>query len=944
MSRFFFALVGVVSLVVSGRPAIAATHITSPKEYFGFNMGDDYCLANYQQLMGYWSKLERESDRLKVVRIGVTEEGRPQLMGIVTSPANHRELARYQEMTRRLALADGVSEAEAFKLSAQGKAIVWIDGGLHASEVLCAQALIETLYQFLSGNDPETLRILDDVIILFVHANPDGMDLCSDWYMREADPKKRSLAGLPRLYQKYIGHDNNRDFYANTQAETKNMNRVMYFDWFPQIVYNHHQTGPAGTVLFCPPFRDPFNYNIDPLVVNGIDAVGAAMMQRFLAEGKPGATCRSGARYSTWWNGGLRTTCYFHNMIGLLSETIGSPTPMRIPFNPAQQLPKADYLAPIPPQLWHFRQSVDYSVTANKAVLDYASRHREQLLHNIWLMGHNAIERGKRDSWTITPKVVEAARTARRAAGRDQSASAEEFTRLFHDPARRDPRCYIIPANQPDFLTATKFINTLLGSGVKVQRAKEAFEVAGKKYPAGSYIVKCAQAFRAHVLDLFEPQDHPNDFPYPSAPPTPPYDMAGWTLAYQMAVKFDRVLDGFDGPFEDIKGPVSPPPAQVYDAAGAVGFFLSPRTNDSFRVVNRLLKAGEEVRRLQESFVVQGAKHPSGFFFITRKPTTLPLLERIAIDLGTRFVGSPLAPGKEAVTLRPVRVGLWDRYGGSMPSGWTRWLLERFEFPFQLVFAPELDRGNLREKFDVLIFVDGAIPSRGGQTGNRATRGGGDAGGDQPRPESDEATAPSEQDLPPEYRGRRGTITTAKTVPELRKFLEAGGTILTIGSSTSLAYHLGLPLANHLTTKDSQGRGRPLPREKYYVPGSVLRVRVNPTHPLAWGLGEEADVMFSASPTFRLLEGAEAKGVQRIAWFDSKTPLRSGWAWGQEHLEGGIAIAEANVGKGKVVLFGPQILFRGQPHGTFKFLFNGIVQASENSEERAKQGTKQIGD
>src|SRR3989442_13149215 len=333
MSRFFFALAAVVSLVVIGRPAAAAPHITSPKEYFGFHLGDDDCLANYQQLMGYWSKLERESDRLKVVRIGITEEGRPQLMGIVTSPANHRELARHQEIARRLARADGVSEAEALKLSGQGKAVVWIAAGFHASEVLCAQALIETLYQFLSADDPETLRILDDVIILFVQANPDGMDLCADWYMRETDPKKRSLAGLPRLYQKYIGHDNNRDFYANTQAETKNMNRVMYFDWFPQIVYNHHQTGPAGTVLFCPPFREPFNYNIDPLVVTGIDAGGASMMQRFLAQGKPGATCRSGARYSTWWNGGLRTTCYFHNMIGLLTETIGSPTPMRIPFN-----------------------------------------------------------------------------------------------------------------------------------------------------------------------------------------------------------------------------------------------------------------------------------------------------------------------------------------------------------------------------------------------------------------------------------------------------------------------------------------------------------------------------------------------------------------------------------------------------------------------------------
>src|SRR5437588_10926300 len=230
-----------IALLGMDRPAPAAPPVTSPKAYFGFNMGDDYCLANYQQLSGYWSKLERESDRLKVVRIGVTEEGRPQLMGIVTSGANHRELVRYQDIARRLALVDGVTEAEARKLSDGGKAVVWIDGGLHASEVLCAQALIETLYQLVSANDAETLRILDNVIILFVQANPDGMDLCSDWYMRDADPRKRSLAGLPRLYQKYIRHDNNRDSYAATQAETPNMNRIMFREWPPQLAYHHHQ-------------------------------------------------------------------------------------------------------------------------------------------------------------------------------------------------------------------------------------------------------------------------------------------------------------------------------------------------------------------------------------------------------------------------------------------------------------------------------------------------------------------------------------------------------------------------------------------------------------------------------------------------------------------------------------------------------------------------------
>jgi zinc carboxypeptidase len=910
MHRFPFvlALFAAAIVLVPARPADpVAPRITSPKQQFGFNLGDDYQLINYEQYSDYLGKLVKESDRIKVMNIGNTAEKRQQLVAIVTSPANHDKLGQYRDISRRLAFAEGLSPEEAKKLAAEGKAVVWIDGGLHASEVLCAQAMMETIYQLVNGTDAETLRILDDVVVLFVHANPDGHDLVADWYMRERDPKKRSLAGLPRLYQKYIGHDNNRDFYANTQAETKNMNRVMYREWLPQIVYNHHQSGPPGTVLFCPPFRDPFNYNVDPLVVSGIDAVGAAMMQRFLVENKPGATTRSGARYSTWWNGGLRTTCYFHNMIGLLTETIGNPTPMRIPFNPAQQLPRADYLAPIPPQEWHFRRSVDYSVTANKAILDYASRHREQLLHNIWLMGKNAIDRGNKNSWTVTPRIVAAAKGDR---------AAGSFEKFFRDPAKRDARGYIIPANQPDFLTATKFVNVLIATGVKVHRAKSDFAVNGKTYPAGSYIVKCAQPFRAHVLDMFEPQDHPDDFAYPGATPTPPYDAAGWTLAYQMGVRFDRILDGFDGPFEEVKDELPPPPAKVLDAEGAVGFFLHIRTNDAFRAVNQLLAAGEEVRRLKEHFVAEGFKHPPGMFIITNKAGTQARLEKIAAALGTRFIGSKGAPGMEAVLLKPVRIGLWDRYGGSMPSGWTRWILEQFEFPFRVVYPPELDKGDLHEKLDVILLVDGAI---GGFGGRRPM--GGDA------PPSDEVNVIDEIGLPAEYRGRRGSITTAKTLPQLKKFLEEGGTILTIGSSTQLATQLGLPIANHLVAKDGEGKERPLGRDRFYVPPSILRVKVDNTHPLAWGLANEVDVMFNNSPTFRA--NTIGDSMSRVAWFEGKTPLRSGWAYGQEHLDGGVAVIDAPVGKGRLVLFGPQVLFRGQPHGTFKLVFNAIVRAGE---------------
>jgi zinc carboxypeptidase len=901
--------------------------VTSPKEHFGFNMGDDYCLANYKQFESYLRKIETQTDRLKVVNIGKTEEGRDQLMAIVTSPANHKRLDRLRDISRKLARAEGVSPEEASKLAEEGKAVIWIDGGLHASEVLCAQALVESIYQFVTATDPEALRILDDVVILFVHCNPDGHDLVADWYMRDKDPKRRSLQSLPTLYEKYAGHDNNRDFYAANLAETRNMNRVMYREWFPQIVLNHHQTGPPGAVMFVPPCRDPFNYNIHPLVINGIERVSHAMVERFLEEEKPGVTIRTGARYSTWFNGGLSTACQFHNMIGLFTETIGNPTQSRIPLLTNKLLPGSDYLAPIAPQEWHFRQSVDYLQTANRALLDYASRNRRRLLHNIWTMGRQSIERGGKDNWSVTPRIVKAAGSDRAAAppgpggdmggmgerqgrpGFAQGRPAGDFVKFFKDPANRDARGYIIPADQPDFPTATKFVNTLIGTGVIVHRAKSEFAAGGKKYPAGSFVVNSAQAFRAHVFDMFEPQDHPDDFAAGSTTPTPPYDMAGWTLAFQMGVKFDRLLDGFEGPFEELTDAVKPAPAKVTTGDVVVGYFLDTRMNDSFRAANRLLAAGEEVRRLRTGFTVDGKEYPAGTFFVASKSTTRPLLEKLARELGTPFVGVGRSPADIAPALKPVRVGLWDRYGGSMPAGWTRMILEQFEFPFQVVYPPQLDRGGLKEMFDVIVFVDGAMPGRGG------------AGGFRPKEKG-----PDRKDaIPEEYRGRSGSVTADITVPHLKEFLKEGGTILTIGSSTNLATLVGVPLGDHLVTKDAEGKERPLGRDKFYVPGSLLRARVDSSNPLAWGMDEEIDVMFASSPVFKF--PSESNGFRRIAWYDTKTPLKSGWAWGQEQLAGGVAIAEAEVGKGKLILCGPQILFRAQPHGTFKFLFNAIVEA-----------------
>jgi zinc carboxypeptidase len=852
--------------------------VTSPAQEFGARIGDDYFLATYRQLEQYWKKLDAESDRVRLVSIGQTEEGRTQWMSVVSSPENLARLDEYQRIARRLALGEA-DEAEARVLASTGKAVVWIDGGLHADEVLGAQQLIELVYQLAQADDEETRRFLRDVIVLVVHANPDGHALVADWYMREREPMRRALDGVPRSYQKYIGHDNNRDFFLSSQAETTNMNRVLYKEWFPQVVFDHHQPGPPGTVMFAPPFRGPFNYLLDPLIPVSLDRAGSVMQARFAAEGKRGVTMREGAAYSAWWNGGLRTSAYFHNQIGLLTETTGDPTPMDLVVGSDRRTASEDLPLPIAPQRWHFRQAVEYSMTANRAVLDFASRFRETLLMNAYTMARHAIADGNRDSWLATPEAQNRRREAQ----------------------LRAPRGYILPASQPDFPTATKFVDALLKSGVVVHRATAAFRVNGTLYPAGSFVVKTAQPFRAHVLDMFEPQHYPDD--------QPPYDIAGWTLALQMGARFDRILDGFDGPFAAID--TVAPPRRVIGGQGSsssvAGFFLSHHQNDSVVAVNRLLREGAPVFWLRDRAI--GSTDQTGSIYVPAGGQAQDILATAAQQLGVTVTAvatdlfAPAMKGRPAasaeataakegrplpvIQLRPVRIALWDQYGGSVSSGWIRWLLERYEFPFERVYAQSIDRGDLGDRYDVLILPNEAELQRVDRT---------------------------PLTIPSQYRHETGVLTAERSVPALRRFVESGGTIITIGQAARLARSLGAPVER--ISFDGSGRDDD---GRVSIPGSVLRVHVDNTSPLGFGFEPEVDVFFDNSPVFRVLDTS----ATAVARYDASA-LRSGWARGQQHLSGGAAVIDAPVGRGRVLAFGPHVAFRGQSQATFKFLFNAI--------------------
>jgi len=898
MRKYFcFLLMALLS-----QSLLMAQQVPSPKSHFGFNIGDNYQLATFTQTEAYLKKLAAVSKKVKLQVIGKTEEGRNHYMMIVSDPSNLANLEKYKTISQKLAHAEDISPAEAKQMANEGKAVVWIDGGLHATEVTGIHQWIESIYQLITRTDEETKRILKSTIILFVHANPDGQELVSNWYMRSNDTLKRSTSSLPRLYQKYIGHDNNRDFYMTNMQESKNMSRQQYIEWMPQVLYNHHQTGPPGTVVAGPPYRDPFNYVYDPLLITGIDALGAAMSSRLNAEGKPGYTMKAGSVYSTWWNGGLRTTAYYHNIIGLLTEIIGNPTPSNIPLVPQRLIPNSATPYPITPQKWYFRNSIDYSVSLNYAVLNYAARYKEELLLNIYTMGRHSIEAGSKDSWTLYPKrsdaVAELLKTEK-VTGSIDSFQTTVYNKVYKNQANRDARGYIVTANQTT--TAIDFINILIQSGIKVEKATANFSVAGKNYPAGSYIVKTNQAFRPHVIDMFEPQDHPNDFQYPGGPPVRPYDAAGWTPAFTMGIEFDRFLDDFNGPFETIAyGLVQKPMGKINPSSAIAGYSFSTKENAAYYAINTMLAMGIEVYKNKDQYFVA---------VNTANKKLQETIELLSAEKGIIFNGLTAKPVNMNDKIMPQRIALWDKYGGSMSSGWVRWIFEKYNFPFQLIYAKEIDASNLKDKYDVIVFVEGAIPSLKPEAGNGY-----------------EEREPKTEDVPEMYQASLGKITVEKSIPALNTFLQNGGTIITIGSSANLAYHMNLPVRNALVEMVS-GKEKSLPGEKFYIPGSVMQITLDNEYKANWGMNKNADVYFSASPVFKLLPDAIArKEVVPLAWYASDKILRSGWAFGQSYLQDGIAAFEAKVGSGKLFVYGPEITFRGQTHSTYKMLFNQLYK------------------
>ena len=901
------------------------TAVPTPASVIGTAPGTDYFVADYGQITDWLRKAAAASDRIKLISIGKTAEGKDQIMAIVSSPENLARLDHYQAIARKLALGRGLDETAARLLAKEGRAVVWLGAGIHANEVANAQAYPQIINGLLTGRDEETTRILDNVIALFTFSNPDGLDLIAHWYMAQPNPLKRNTETLPVPYQKYIGHDLNRDGYAALAPESANMSRILYRQWLPQIICDQHQPGPAGTIIYIPPANDPFPYSIDPLAISSTDAIGYAMHSGLLARGLTGSSMRSISPYSSWYNGSMSNTPLFHNAIGLLTEITGNPTPKEIALVPRTQLAHEDLPAPAKPGPWHLSQAIDYLEMVDRVLLDHAARERENLLYNRYVMAQRQIDLGSGDSWTVTPHTIEALYAAANAGRVDNQGTPDEpmkgyddraiiptplYDKVMRDPARRNPRAWIIdPTRQHDLSASVDFLNSLIRNGVAVQRADRTFRLDDHDYSAGTFIVRADQAFRPHILDMFEPQVYPHDLAYPGGPPVKPYDISGYTPAMQAGVTADRPLDAAPPSFPELSGEIEPPQGRI-SGEGKAGFLISHDNNAVFTLANRLLRQKAKIYWLSESVNGGGKAFGPGALWIPASPRTETLVQQAANELGLDALRLPSAPGGAPQRVHQMRIGLLDFYGGSLVSGWTRWLLDRQEFDYQLVYPGAFERGELRKRFDLIIMPSDIFGGRGTHARGQ----------------------PDAADIPAPYRPLLGRYTMEASIGPLKSFLDQGGALIATGAASRIGAQLGLPVVDPLTEKTSDGRTVAIDKSRFYIGGSLLTTHTDPGQPLGYGMPEEATIFFADSPVFRILPDAQTD-ARPVVWFDDGKLLQSGWAIGEERLSGSVAAARFSRGAGRIDLIAIEPNFRGQSSGSFKLLLNGLY-ALEAQEAR----------
>jgi hypothetical protein len=834
----------------------ATLALQSPEAFFGFRMGADRELAGWPEIRKYFETIAAESDRVALVDAGPTTDGNRMLAAVVSAPENIARLEEIRTSNLRLADPRTTTLEDARALAARNPAVVAIGASIHSTEIGATQAANELLHHLATSASPDVQDVLRNVVLVLLPSlNPDGHMLTVDWYRKWLGTPFEGTS-MPWLYHRYVGHDINRDAFMMNMAENRTLADFFYRRWHPQVFLTMHQMGPRGPRFFVPPNYDPIDLNYDPLIWRTAGLLGHAMALALEEDGRSGVV--SNALYDYYWPGYEDSAPLGHNTVCVLTEvaSVRVATPITVeaadlvgsPRGLPEYRAQINFPNPWPGGDWRLRDIVDYDLSAVRGLLTAAARYREELLLNFHRMGRTAVETGRRGG----------------------------------------PFAFIIPPDQFDPHAANKLRQLLLDGAVEIQRAIEPFRVADAVYPAGTDLVLMAQPFRAYAKTLLERQVYPVRMRAPNTVPDRPYDVAGWTLPLQTGVKVDRIEQTFEPPALERLHRSTIAAARVWGDAKARAYIVDGRGAGASIAVNRLLADGLSVAWTTEPLEVNGYSFAAGSIVVSGNRAPLrKSVEAIAATLGLRADAvSDRVVANRTRTLGRVRVGLYKPWVANIDEGWTRWLLEQYEFPFETLTDQDIRKGALRARVDVIVLPDDS-PQRilnGHAAGT----------------------------MPPEYTGGIGP----DGEEAIKQFVHAGGTLITLDSSSAFAIALlDLPVRDVV---------RGIPADQFFCPGSLLRMTLDSADPLTYGLPSEAAAFFAFGSGFE--ETSPAASIP--ARYGREDVLLSGWLEGEKAIAGQGAIVEAAVGEGRAVLFGFRVQHRGQALGTLRLLFNAIHTAS----------------
>ena len=839
--------------------------LQAPEAAFGHRMGADRELADWPSLQRYFETVAAASDRVELVDAGPTTEGRRMIAAIVSSADNIRRLEDIRRNALRLADPRTLDAAEAMKIAEQQPVIVAIGMSIHATEIAATQTAPELLYTLATSQDQEITRSLDQlVLILFPSLNPDGHVITVDWYRKWKGTEFEGTS-MPWLYHKYVGHDINRDAFMMNMAENRTLAAFFYRRWHPQVFLTMHQMGPRGARYFVPPNTDPIDPNYDPLMWRTAGLLGHAMALALEEDGRSGVL--QSALYDYYWPGYEDSAPLGHNTVTLLTEaaSVRIATPITVPADqlsggrgfPDHQ-PSTNFPNPWPGGAWTLRHIVDYNLSAARGLLGGAAKYRRDLVRNFYRMGRRQVELG----------------------------------------AKGGPFAFIIPHDQFDPHAARKLEELLLQGGVEIHRTLEPFRVADTIYQNGADVVMMAQPFRAYAKTLLEVQRYPVRRAAAGAAVDRPYDVAGWTLPLQMNVRVDQIEQYFEPPATMKLDQVTIPPQKLWGDVRRPDFYvIEGRGNAASIAINRLLKSGARVAFLSSPMAVLGYTYQPGSILVTEAKGVRDTVDAITRELGLRATA---ASGRAPTDARPLgrpRVGLYKPWVENIDEGWTRWLLEQYEFEFENITDADIRSLSARRspgeggrpRFDAIVLPD--------MSADRILNG--HAAGT----------------MPPEYVGGIGK----EGGERLRQFVADGGTLIALDSASELAISLlGAPLRD--TT-------RGLSANEYFCPGSVIRLELE-ADPLTFGLPRETAGFCTFNTAYEIAARASAEPGAATARIIGRYPagnvLLSGWLEGEKAIAGKGAMVEVKSGQGRAILFGFRPQHRGQAHATFRLFFNAI--------------------